>query len=66
MKPKTIYYSTGEVEEVDEYADGNLTKSTVYHKETGQIEEVDEYIDGSLKKSTCCNKSGQVVYVKSY
>ena len=48
---KTSYYPTGEVEEVEEHVDGEVSKVTIYYK-TGEVKSVREFVDSKLSNVT--------------
>jgi len=62
---KTLYYSTGEVKEVDEYVDGKSSKVTGYRK-TGEAEWVKEFVNGKILKVVGYYNTGEVNQVDEY
>ncbi|HIN39771.1 MAG TPA: hypothetical protein EYM84_05820, partial [Flavobacteriales bacterium] len=53
---ETRYYSTGEIEQVGVYVNGNISRQTFYHK-SGNISSVKEYVNGKISKQTDYNNT---------
>ena len=64
---KTFYYPNGETitKWVDEYIDGNISKTTFYHK-TGEVDSVREFVNGKESKVTFYYKTGEIKAVQEF